>query len=215
MATISEVSDAEFATIVAECRTLPPAAGNYLIHDYIENLLLTVLDFQMHTRAVERAAQHYLKHRRDAVRTHEDLQELLASYPDTKDGNIQVAQYLWGYNLWTRVELLRRLVAYFEENGVTTQDGLAEWAAQTDFKSFEGKVKGAGLAIFSWLVMRQGVETVKPDLWVHRFIRVSIGRTVSDRAAVSVLQKAASELGLRAYELDWRIWEHQRSLPSS
>jgi hypothetical protein len=52
------VTETEFLAIVAKCRTLPPAKGNYLIDDYIENLLLTVLDFQMRTIAVERAAQH-------------------------------------------------------------------------------------------------------------------------------------------------------------
>jgi len=194
---------------------LPPAKGNYLINDYVENLLLTVLDFQMRTTTVEHAAGYYLKHRRDAIRTHQDLKQLLEKYSDTKEGNRQVAQYLWGYNLWSRVELLRRLLAYFETNGITTQDELKAWAAKTEFKDFQGKVKGMAFAIFKWLVMRLGVETIKPDLWVHRFTRGAIGRSVSDQTAVVVLEQAAKELGIKAYELDWRIWEYQRSQPQS
>src|SRR6266508_3583710 len=159
---VGAVTEAEFSAIVAKCRTLPPAKGNYFIDDYIENLLLTVLDFQLHTIAVERAMQHYGLHQREAIRTHHNLEGLLARHPDTREGNLQVAQLLWGYNLWSRVELLRRLVAYLEANGVTTQANLQAWASRTDFKEFDGKVKGAGLAIFKWLTMRLGVETMKP-----------------------------------------------------
>jgi hypothetical protein len=139
---------------------------------------------------------------------------LLVAHPDTEEGNLQIAQYLWGYKLWTRVELLRRLVAYFEARGVTTQEQLKQWASQADFKrDFKGKVKGAGLAIFQWLVMRQGVETVKPDTWIHRFIQKALGYSVSDEMAVQVLEKVAQEMGVKAYEHDWRIWEHQRGSP--
>lgn len=211
----SGITASEFQAILARCRSLPPAQGNYLIHDYVENLLLTVLDFQMHTTAVERAARYFIKHRKETIRTHQDLKQLLDNHPNTKEGNLQLAQHLWGYNLWSRVELLRRLVAYFDANGVTTQDELKAWAAKTEFKDFQGKVKGMGFAIFKWLVMRQGVETIKPDLWIHRFVRDAIGRSVSDQTAVVVLEQAAKELDIKAYELDWRIWEYQRSQPRS
>ena len=207
------ITDEEFIYVVVACRALPAAKGNYLIDDYIENLLLTVVDYMMRTTAVERAMQHYQKHRRDSIRTHQHLTQLLAQHPDTKEGNTQIAQYLWGYNLWTRVELLRRLVAYFDLCGVMSQQDLQTWAAQTEFKQFEGKVKGAGFAIFKWLTMRQGVETIKPDIWVHRFLRGAIGRSVNDTTAVHVLERAAQEIGLLAYKLDWAVWEHQRSLP--
>jgi hypothetical protein len=212
MSRVENITDAEFAVIVAECRALPPATGNYLIDDYIDNLFLTVLDFQLRTVTVERAMNHYKAHRKESIRTHQDLTQLLAQYSDTKEDNIRVAQYLWGYNYWNRVELLRRLVAYFEACGVSTQDELQKWAGQTDFEQFSGKIKGTGFAIYKWLVMRLGVETIKPDLWVHRFIQAAIGRKVSDVIAVSVLERAARDIGLRAYELDWRIWEYQRNL---
>ena len=205
------ITNEEFDAIVVECRLLPQAQGNYLIDDYIENLLLTVLDFQLRTITVERSMRHYVEHRKENVRTHQDLIRLLAQYPDTREGNTRLARYLWGYNYWNRVELLRRLVSYFETCNVSTQDELRTWASETEFEQFVGKVKGTGFAIFKWLVMRLGVETIKPDLWVHRFIHKSIGRKVSDQTAVSLLERAAQNLGLRAYELDWRIWESQRN----
>jgi hypothetical protein len=64
--------------------------------------------------------------------------------------------------------------------------------------------------VFQWLVMRQGVETVKPDVHVRRFAERSVGRTLNDQAVVDVVTRAATILGVKAYELDWAIWEHER-----
>lgn len=208
----TELSNLEFQQLVTKCESLPPAKGNYLVHDYVENLLLTVLDFQMRGTTVERAIDHYRQHAQKEITSFIELKILLAKYPDTQEGNRQIAQYLWGYNHWKRVELLRKLVTYFEADGVTTQEQLKQWASKVDFeRDFKGKVKGAGFAIFKWLVMRQGVETVKPDMWIHRFIRDVLGHSVSDETAVRVLERVAREMGVKAYELDWRIWEYKRS----
>jgi hypothetical protein len=58
--------------------------------------------------------------------------------------------------------------------------------------------------------MRQGVDTVKPDVHVRRFAEAVAGRSLSDDDVVEVVTRAAHELGLKAYELDWRIWEASR-----
>ncbi len=206
---LREISITDFHWLVTRCHSLPPAKGNYLVDDYVENLLLTVLDFQMHGTAVSRAIEYYRLHRKQEIVDFNTLANLLQGFPDTKEGNLQAAQYLWGYKMWNRVELLRRFMDYFEERGITTQDQLKEWATQADFKrDFEGKIKGAGYAIFQWLVMRQGVETVKPDIWIHRFIQETLGYDVTDTAAVRLIERVAQELGIKAYELDWRIWEY-------
>ncbi|MDQ2687802.1 MAG: hypothetical protein M3Y28_08050 [Armatimonadota bacterium] len=209
------VTSSEYEEIVARCQNLPKAKGNYIINDYVENVLLTVLDFQMRTTTVERAANYYQKNVKQTVNTHQELKQLLAGQPDTKAGNQEIAQYLWGYRLWTRVALLRRLLHYLESENVTTQEQLKTWANKTTFADFQGKVKGAGFAIFKWLIMRQGVETIKPDVWVHRFIAQAISRSVSNETAVVVLEQAAKNLDIPAYELDWRIWEYQRDLPQT
>lgn len=94
-----------------------------------------------------------------------------------------------GYKLWTRVA--RRLQA-----------------------GFEGQMRGLGPAVFQWLVMRQGVDTVKPDVHVHRFAEAALGRLLSDADTVEVVVAAAHRLGMKAYELDWAIWEHGRGGPA-
>lgn len=203
-------SDLDFRRLVEECRNLPSAKGNYLVDDFMENLFRTVLDFQMRVTTVERAVDYYHEHVQMEIADFAALKNLLAKYPDTKPGNLQIAQYLWGYKHWTRVELLRRFVAYFEERDVTTQEKLKQWASEVQFdRDFKGKIKGAGIAIFQWLIMRQGVETVKPDMWVHRFIQDVLGFSVSDEMAIKLLESVAQEIELKAYELDWRIWEKQ------
>lgn len=202
---------ASLERVVASARLLQPAGSSYLEHDFVMNLQETVLDYMMSTKAVVKALQHYRDHHWDEIRTLEDLEEVLSWFNDHKTGNLALAQHLWGYNMWTRAHQLRDLAAFFRSIDVTDQEALKAWAAQAEFKrDFEGKVFGLGIAVFQWLVMRQGVETVKPDVHVHRFVKQAIGRAASDAEAIALVEAAAKELGIKAYELDWRIWEASR-----
>jgi hypothetical protein len=211
MEVCSVITQNEHDLLVERSKSLRPAREDYRINDYVTNLLLTVTDFMLHTKTVVAARQYYEQHHWNDIRTHEDLKRFLACYPDTPESNSAAAKALWGYNLWTRLALLRRLVEYFEHIGVTTQDQLKDWAYHSSFKrDFKGKVKGLGPAVYNWLVMRQGVETIKPDVHVHRFVATTLHRKLSDDEVVQVLIGIAHELGLKAYELDWRIWEYQR-----
>jgi len=205
------ITQQEYDIILQKCNEIPPAQGMYLINDYIENLFLTVLDFQMHNVSVSKAIAYYRGNRFYEIRTTIDLARLLFQYADDKECNTAVAQYLWGNSHWTRVSLLRKLVAYFESIGVTSQEALHYWAEKSDFeKDFKGKIPGIGYAIYKWLVMRQGLETVKPDTHLMRFIGSIVRHSFTEKELVDVLEKVAKQLGLKAYELDWKIWEYQR-----
>jgi hypothetical protein len=175
-------------------------------------MLYPVLDFQMRGETVGRAMSYFRQHAKANVADYTALKKLLDAHPNTQAGNLEIAQYLFGYKLWTRVELLRRLLAYFEARGVTTQAQLEQWAATAKFeRDFKGQVKGAGFVIFQWLVQLQGVDTVVPDTWIHRFIHDALGFSVRDEIAVELLEAAALELGIKAYDLDWRIWAYQNA----
>lgn len=133
-------------------------------------------------------------------------------WPDDQPGNTALAEYLWGYRQWTRAHLLRDLVAYFASIGVNDQASLRRWAATAEFtRDFQGRVRGLGPAVFQWLVMRQGVDTVKPDVHVHRFASRVLGRRLSDNDVVAVVVAAAGRLGRPAHRLDWAIWETSRA----
>jgi hypothetical protein len=83
-------------------------------------------------------------------------------------------------------------------------------------KDFEGRVKGLGPAVYQWLVMRQGVDTVKPDVHLRRSAEAAVGRTLNDNDVIELTSRAATRIGVKAFELDWRIWEASRegaSLP--
>jgi hypothetical protein len=200
--------------VVARSRILPPASSVpsvILEADFILNVMTTVLDIQMSTTAVTRALEHFRAKHGHRIRAMGDLQRVLGRFSDDQQGNTALAQYLWGYDLWTRAHMLRDLVDYFDGIGVRDQESLRAWAAGSDFqRDFEGKVKGLGLAAYKSLMMRQGVDTVKPDTHVKRFVEAAIGRRASDAEVVTLVENAARELGLPAADLDWRIWEHQR-----
>ena len=59
--------------------------------------------------------------------------------------------------------------------------------------------------------MRLGVDTIKPDVHVLRFVKDAIGRSVTEAEAIAGLHAAADALGVTATRLDWSIWELQRS----
>jgi hypothetical protein len=207
----------EVQRLVAQSGVLPvrPSAESVdaisFEHDFVLNVLSTVLDIQMSTTAVVRALEHFKARHGTRIRGMRDLRRAIGRFPDNQPGNTALAQYLWGYNLWTRAHMLRDLVDYFDALGIRDQESLRAWAAGSDFqRDFEGKVKGLGLAAYKALVMRLGVDTVKPDTHVRRFVEAAIGRRATDAEVVTLVEAAARQLGLPAAELDWRIWEYQR-----
>jgi hypothetical protein len=217
--------DQEFSRLVTRCQALPPSA-DYSEDDYVTNLFLTVLDFMMDGATVQKAIDCYKTNLWDEIRTHADLSQPFARFPDDEPGNRALAQHLWCNNHWIRAALLRQLHRYFGQIGVTSQNALREWAETSDFRRhFEGRVRvkveikgkpqvfGLGYAVYQWLVIRQRVETIKPDVHVHSFVKSVIGRDLGDQEVVRLLEEVARRIGLKAYELDWRIWEYQRSLP--
>jgi len=84
------VTDEEFERLVAECRRLLPAEGGYTeddfgpYDDYITNVLLTVLDLQMHNVAVDNSIRYYWNHRWHEIRQLAELRAVLDRFPDTR-----------------------------------------------------------------------------------------------------------------------------------
>lgn len=149
--------------------------------DYMRDLMLTVLDFHMQAEVVGKAINYF----RDRVQsehdihTHADLTRILGIYPDTPEGNVEASRFLWNNRHWQRAHLLRGLLAFLTSIDVTSQDDLRCWARKATFdRDFLGKVKGLGLAVFQWLLIRMGVPAVKPDVWVINFAQRVTGKRV-------------------------------------
>jgi hypothetical protein len=199
----------EIARLTEASRSLPTGSWPHEEHDYVTNLLVTVLDLQMNNVTVERSIKYFRDHRWDEVRTLDQLAEVLDRFPDDKDGNLQLARYLWGNNHWTRAGRLRLLAAFLAGDHLRTQDELRAWAQRGDYqKDFAGRVPGLGPAAYQSLLMRLGVDTVKPDVHVHRFVEDVLGRTLTDAELVRAVTEAARRLGRSARDLDGAIWEH-------
>lgn len=206
------ISESELDLLVQASRAVPEPTGNYLEEDYITNVLYTVLDLQMHSVAVGKALRFYKANRWSEIRSLDDLEAVLARFPNDNEGNRELAQFLWGNNHWTRAQWLRGFVRWLRENNRTDQDSLRAWAHDSNFKEhFEGQVKHLGLAAYKWLTMRLGVETVKPDVHLHRFVESAVGHPVTDDELIRALETVAQRTGRPAARLDWAIWEHQRA----
>jgi len=202
------ISDADVARVAAAGQDLPPVAGAPADDDFVVNLLETVLDYMLQTRTVVAALEHFRARRWDEIRTLDDLDAVMARHPEEREGNTALAVHLWGYRFWTRAQQLRDLARYFRSIGVVDAQRLRAWAHASDYsRDFAGRVKGLGPAVYHALLIRQGVDTVKPDVHVRRFAEAAVGRRLGDEDLIEVVSRAAARLGLAARELDWRIWE--------
>ncbi len=208
MAAAAAGAEADVGLLVEACRSLPVRRWGYEEHDYITNVLLTVLDLMMRNAAVERSIRYYREHRWHEVRTLDDLEALLGRHADDREGNRQVARYLWGNDHWTRAGWLRGLATFLATENLRTQEQLRLWAHRSDYKKdFAGRVPYLGPAAYNWLAMRLGVDTVKPDVHVRRFAEDAIGHSLTDAELVRTVTAAARALGRSPRELDAAIWE--------
>ena len=204
------ISELDVEQLVRCAEALPTDRRHDVYDDYVVNLFLAVLDFMMKTVTVNRALTFYRANRREDVYDLSTLEAAMDKFTDDRVGNNELSQYLWGNNHWTRAEMLRRLTAYFQSIGIVDQESLANWAKHADFRrDFEGRVKGLGIAVFQWILMRCEIDTVKPDTHTHAFAEQCLGRMLSDDDVVQGLSRAAQRLGIPARSLDVAIWEHQ------
>ena len=186
---------------------------DYRGNDYVTNLFLTVLDFHMRVETVEKALKYFRKNY--GYRSHERLRSHLGKFPNTKKGNMKLANCLWDNNHWSRAKFLRKLVNEFEARGVKGKKSLKQWVTSADFeKDVKGQFKlknpnnhSIGYTLFSWLQLRLGVPTVKPDVHVVRFVSNAVGRKVSKKVRL-VAEQTEREPAL----LDSAIWHHQRGV---
>jgi hypothetical protein len=208
------ITGTEIQRVAAAAGRLPPAASAPVEGDFVTNLLETVLDYQLRTGVVSTALEFFRSNRRDGIRTLDDLERVFGRFPENQAGDTALAVHLWGYRYWTRARQLRGFVRFFRSVDVVDAESLRAWAHASEFADFEGRVKGLGRAVYEALVMRQGVDTVKPDVHVRRFAEGIVGRRLGDEELIELVSAAARRLGLRPVELDWRIWAASQTPPA-
>lgn len=206
----NELTDEEFTKLATAVAGLPFVKCERWKTDYLDDVCTTVLDFHMQSGVVDNALSYLRANvkRQHSLLTHHDLSALLSQYPNDKAGNTEAAIFLWGNKHWARIELLRRLLTFFESIGVTDQAGLHRWAKAATFeRDFKDRVKGMGIAVFAWLQLRCGVETtLKPDVHVINFAKRVIGRKMSEKALIDVFSRVAPLVGETLATIDLTIW---------
>ncbi len=202
----------EIQKLRTQCNKLDDGP-DYRVNDYVPNLLNTVLDFQMNSDVVNSAINYY--EYTHGFRTHKKLKEILARFPNTKNGNLRLANFLWNNNHWSRAKFLRKIISAFEERGIKGQKSLKKWVRQADFEidvkgQFITKEHSIAYALFHWLRLRLGVDTVKPDVHIMNYVSATIGRKVSPEEAVAGLLEVAKQTKRKAARLDAAIWHYQK-----
>jgi hypothetical protein len=96
------INEEDIENLASAARHLAPSTSVYLEEDFAMNLLETVLDYMLQTEVVVKALERFRENRWDEIRTLDDLERLMARFPEDQAGNTALAQYLWGYNFWTR-----------------------------------------------------------------------------------------------------------------
>lgn len=202
----------EYRALFRACHRLDDGP-DYRMHNYALNLINTALDFMANVNTVNNAMCHYQQN--IGYSSHRKLKNIVNQFPNTERGNKRLAQYLWSNNMWTRAEFLRELIHQFELRRIRGQKSLTQWLRNADFErdirgQFRTEHHSIGLALFHWLCLRCGIDTIKPDVHVINFVSDAIGRQTSAEESVKALTKVAKEQDRRASLLDSAIWHYQR-----
>lgn len=79
-----------------------------------------------------------------------------------------------------------------------------------DYKSAYTSVRGLGPVTWSYFGMLLGIQDVKADTMIRRYLSRQLGRTVNSDEARGLLLRAAEDLGLEPSALDHAIWRFER-----
>ena len=114
----------------------------------------------------------------------------------------------------TMAALARNLAAFGDERGLGEDEGCLRWAQGVAglehaprLDPVVGSVKGIGPALFAYLRMRSGADTLKPDLRVARALR-ELGFPVpaDEHAILVVANAAADDAHISLLVLDQLLW---------
>jgi hypothetical protein len=91
---------------------------------------------------------------------------------------------------------------------VTDQDFARK---QDDAKAAYLSTSGCGPVTWSYFRMLLGIDDVKPDTWVMRFVNDRLPNVKNSAEAALLVKAVAAELGVEAHAIDHAIWRYRRS----
>jgi hypothetical protein len=138
-----------------------------------------------------------------------NLRELIASYPTPLDFSIVELDYQDVRRAATLVGVIDFLIReQIRFGGASESECLLQWAKSvTPSDYLTVRVPGFGLSGFQYLRILLGVQTLKPDIYIQRFVSSAVGWKVDDVEALMLSEEAGQRLGWPLADLDYAVWE--------
>ena len=158
------------------------------------------------------AVRYFCKHARHrlGLASWRDLQGLLEQYPQSDEGDAEVARLLWGVGAPEHVRALRLLVWFMAAYGITE---LVQWHAWMGTAGFEEALReslntlGAVAVVLLW----QAKSGRTDPAWVRRVARRALGGPVRVGHAMLAFRDAAEALGVPQLVLARQIAHLERA----
>lgn len=190
-----------FERLLTALLELPMQQSPHDCGDGAAQLMLEVIDTALHTPPAwpqrMAAVRHFCKHARHrlGLESLRDVQDLLEQYPQSDEGDAEVARLLWNVEARESVRALRMLVWFMATYDIT---GLMQWHAWMGTAGFEEALRelldtlGAVAVVLLW----QAKSGRTDHAWVLRFARRAMGHSVSEGPAMLAFRDAAEAMGV-------------------
>jgi hypothetical protein len=159
---------------------------------------------QKHT-GVRGAVERWRRHRGEML---DDLRAVVDCGPDALQSIIKNGQTLPGRLRLRLADAIHQAAAALVAAGVR-QAAELDVRDQAHRAAYLG-VPGLGPVTWNYLGMLLGVDGIKADTWILRFMRQALGRPCTPAEADALLRAAAEQPGVKATTLDYAIWNHKR-----
>ncbi len=216
----SQNVDQEIRRLVGALRSVFPAILPQKFDSWAVpplNVLDCVLSLnrQYDTFCLPRVQEFANRHR--TVSTLTGLLELVNAYASPLEFSIRELDYRDEGRAATLVGVTRWLLTVQQRfSGSSEISRLKQWAESAQPHDYQTVgVRGFGLAGFQYMRMLFGAQTTKPDIHICRFVSSSIGRSVGDLEALTLLEAACAQSNWPLADLDYSIWDRlARAFPS-
>ncbi|MGH8529754.1 MAG: hypothetical protein ACRETN_07915 [Nevskiales bacterium] len=136
---------------------------------------------------------------------------------DTGDWKL-LSNALWKNREWQKAHQLTQFAEYLSNwcnkfyPDETETNAFKKWAAAVPKEQFIGKIKGLGPRAYEQLLWYiEGINSIKLDRHVAKFLRASLGPSVSESDGIAALKAVAGQMGVSATSLDARIWDYMQA----